>query len=303
MSGVHSFVLQSRLDLSARIACPRASSALYSSLLPTRYHALDIPHSTPLLAHLSELKRRAVPRGLFTIIKQRARTLARSGARPQRSPAPVRVHTPCAHFCYTASGSTAPQPPPLALHQSLVPPMNPFSNMELLERHRSSRPGRRANFVDQPVPSFAPSVLKSAPLAGGAAAGPGLVDIPESVGDFRLLTTFTLPHAPSIQVAKYMSMRTGLKVVWASTPGQSESEPLSAWLSAPRIASPLADTAFRSRRSHRPRVLHGADRVLLQQWLPAHARAPQLLRLVELPVQRDDGPDLKPALRVDERLD
>ncbi|GAA5857078.1 hypothetical protein JCM9279_001947 [Rhodotorula babjevae] len=56
--------------------------------------------------------------------------------------------------------------------------------------------------VDPPAPSSSSSANK--------------VDIPQQVGDFKLVVQDQLEFAPSVHVAKWQSESTGLKVVWAS---------------------------------------------------------------------------------------
>lgn len=43
--------------------------------------------------------------------------------------------------------------------------------------------------------------------------------IPSRLGNFRLLTEFQLGVAPFTKVVKWQSEKSGLKVVWADTPG------------------------------------------------------------------------------------
>lgn len=42
------------------------------------------------------------------------------------------------------------------------------------------------------------------------------IEVPKEVGDFKLVVADSLEFAPQIQIAKWQSESTGLKVVWAS---------------------------------------------------------------------------------------
>lgn len=63
------------------------------------------------------------------------------------------------------------------------------------------------------------------------------IDIPKTVGDFKLVVEDSLEFAPEIQIAKWQSESTGLKVVWAS----NESPLVQGYAS---IVSEIFDGAF-----------------------------------------------------------